>query len=165
MRKVGDIIKAMLGPELAETAQGYSDFFKSWEDITEKNHIAAAGFHSRIKEFERGVVLIEAEHPGWIQLLQTKERKLLYDFQRRFPEKGVTGIAFFLARERGETGVSGAETPVLRPPEPLEEAAKEKTGGKISWDKIHDEGLKATLQRLEKAVAAQNHAAGPEDLP
>lgn len=162
MRKVGDIIKAMIGPELAETVRGYSDFFSSWEDITEKNHIAAAGFHSRIKEFERGVVLIETEHPGWTQLLQTKERKLLYDFQRRFPEKGVTGIAFFLAKERGETGVSGLETPVLPPPEPSEET-EEKIDGKISWDKIHDEGLRATLRRLEKAIAAQNHAAGPED--
>ncbi|MDR1174736.1 MAG: DUF721 domain-containing protein [Treponema sp.] len=164
MRKVGDIIKAMIGPELAETVRGYSDFFTSWEDITEKNHIAAAGFHSRIKEFERGVVLIETEHPGWTQLLQTKERKLLYDFQRRFPEKGVTGIAFFLAKERRETGVSGLETPVLRPPEPSEET-EEKIDGKISWDKIHDEGLRATLQRLEKAIVAQNHAAGPENLP
>ncbi|MDR2305516.1 MAG: DUF721 domain-containing protein [Treponema sp.] len=165
MRKVGDIIKAMLGPELAETAQGYSDFFKSWEDITEKNHIAAAGFHSRIKEFEKGVVLIETEHPGWIQLLQTKERKLLYDFQRRFPEKGVTGIAFFLAKEWGETGVSGVETPVVPPPEPSEETEEEKIDDKISWEKIHDEGLKVMLQRLEKAIAVQNHAAGPEELP
>ena len=61
--------------------------------------IPAAAVHSRIRELERGVLLVEVDHPGWIQIFQTKQGVLLSAVQRRYPELDIRGIAFRLSRE------------------------------------------------------------------
>jgi hypothetical protein len=72
--------------------------FSSWETIAIEERIVSAIDHSHIAEFERNVLLIEADHPGWIQILQMKQQKLLDNFQRRFPNMRVNGISFRLSR-------------------------------------------------------------------
>jgi hypothetical protein len=43
--------------------------------------------------------LVEADHPGWIQILQTRQKDLLDTLRRRFPDQHITGISFRLSRE------------------------------------------------------------------
>ena len=118
MRKAGEIITALFreefGPEFMDTARAASGLFSSWAQIikevwpqSEKDDpdnpgfedIPAAAVHSKIKELERGTLVIEADHPGWIQILQTKQRGLLSAVQRRYRELDIRGIAFRLSRE------------------------------------------------------------------
>ncbi len=96
MKTAGDIISALFDERFVKKAQGFSKFFDSWTDITEKNGIAAAADHSKIKELDKGIVLIEIDHPGWKQILQTKQSKLLNDFRYRFPELEISGISLIL---------------------------------------------------------------------
>jgi hypothetical protein len=113
MRKAGDIITALFrerfGPEFIETARTSSGLFSSWEKIVAEiwpysgdpglEDIPAAAVHSRIRELERGVLLVEADHPGWVQILLTKQTELLSAVQRRYPKLGIQAIAFRLNRE------------------------------------------------------------------
>jgi hypothetical protein len=55
--------------------------------------------HSGIYELEHGVLLVEADHPGWVQTLQTKQKELLLTVQKKYPELKIQGIAFRLARK------------------------------------------------------------------
>ncbi len=96
MKTAGDIISALFDERFVKKAQGFSKFFDSWADITEKNGIASAADHSKIKELDKGIVLIEIDHPGWKQILQTKQSKLLNDFRYRFPELEISGISLIL---------------------------------------------------------------------
>lgn len=96
MKTAGDIISALFDERFVKKAQGFSKFFDSWTDITEKNGIASAADHSKIKELDKGIVLIEIDHPGWKQILQTKQSKLLNDFRYRFPELEISGISLML---------------------------------------------------------------------
>jgi predicted nucleic acid-binding Zn ribbon protein len=98
MKTAGDILSTLFDQGFAQKAKGYSNFFDSWADITEKNGIAAAADHSRIKELEKGIVYIEMDHPGWKQILQTKQTKLLNDFRYRFPDLDITGISLMLSK-------------------------------------------------------------------
>ena len=118
MKKAGDIISALLsekfGPEFMNTARLTNGLFSSWLNIVKEvwpqsnqdnsdgpdfEDIPAAAVHSRIRELERGILLIEADHPGWIQILQTKQSDLLSAVQRRYSELNIRGIAFRLSRE------------------------------------------------------------------
>ena len=116
MRKAGEIITELFrekfGVEFMETARSTAGLFSSWTKIvaevwsrTERNvergeeELPAAAVHSRIRELERGVLLVEADHPGWIQILQTKQAKLLLAVQRRYPDLDIRAIAFRLSRE------------------------------------------------------------------
>jgi hypothetical protein len=113
MRKAGDIITALFkenfGQEFMETARQNAGLFSSWKAIVAeawplkngalKDELPPAAVHSQIAELERGVLLVEADHPGWIQILQTRQREILAAVQRRFPQLDVLGIAFRLSRK------------------------------------------------------------------
>jgi len=119
MRKAGDIVTALFserfGPEFLETARSTAGMFSSWKSIVAevwpsggeqgRDDIPAAAIHSRVNNLERGLLLIEADHPGWVQTLQMKQTELLSAVQRRFPELKIRGIAFKLSREPARTGV------------------------------------------------------------
>jgi predicted nucleic acid-binding Zn ribbon protein len=99
MKKAGELISSILNninEDGLKKARTYSEFFLSWTLLTEESGIAAAADHSRIKELEGSVLLIEADHPGWIQILSAKRKTLLEGVHRRFPDIPVTGIHFRL---------------------------------------------------------------------
>jgi predicted nucleic acid-binding Zn ribbon protein len=106
MKKAGDVISALFkenfGSEFVETARSSAELFSSWSEIVAeawKNPEPAAASHSRISELEKGLLLIEADHPGWIMTLQTKQHELLEAAQRRYPELDIRSLAFKLSRE------------------------------------------------------------------
>jgi hypothetical protein len=117
MRKAGNIIlelfKEKFGPKFMEPAHSTVGLFSSWTRIvadvwsrtyesgTESgpDDIPAVAVHSRIRELERGVLLVETDHPGWVQILQTKQQELLSAVQRRYPDLDIRAIAFRLSRE------------------------------------------------------------------
>jgi hypothetical protein len=103
VRKAGDILTALFNekfdPVFLHKAKTTAGLFTSWDEITGEAGIASASSHSRIFELERGILLIETEHPGWRQILQTKQSQLLEMVQRKYPELEIRGIAFHLSRD------------------------------------------------------------------
>jgi len=154
MKTAGDILSALFDERFMKKAQGYSELFNSWADITAKNGIAAAADHSRIKELDRGVLLVEIDHPGWKQILQTKQSKLLNDFRRRFPEQDISGISLMLgcgspsdaAQTEEKTEIEAAE----EPPEQTVVVQQDLRG----YDAIKDEAFRETLIKLGQNIAA-----------
>ena len=100
MKTAGDVLSTLFDERFMKKAQSYSRLFDSWKDITTKNGIAAAADHCRIKELDKGILLLETDHPGWKQILQTKQSKLLNDFRMRFPQLEISGISLMLGREK-----------------------------------------------------------------
>ena len=116
MRKAGDILTALFqdhfGPEFLNNARSSAGLLSSWKGIVaevwsqtagseEQSDIPAAAVHSRITELDRGVLLVEVDHPGWIQILQTKQDGLLSVVRRKYPELDIRVIAFRLSRKTG----------------------------------------------------------------
>ena len=172
MRKAGDLLSAIIDEKTIGKAKEYSRLFAAWEQLTEKFGIAAAAYHTRILDFRRGIVMTEADHPGWIQLLQTKERLLLCDLQKLFPSLGITGLSFTLGKT---SPASPAAQPVPPAPEPqaaqpvqptrpaqqpapadAESPAAEPPDCRSGYEKIKDGSFKDALQSLEKAFK-ENH--------
>jgi hypothetical protein len=166
MRKVGDLLSQIIDEKMIHKAHGYSKLFASWAWITKKHGIAAAADHSRIRELDRNILLVEADHPGWIQILQTKEHKLLADLQGQFPDLGIGGISFRLSRaplqpgESPETGSKSPEGAVYNVPEetPAAGPVPEETapgGKKAVYENIKDKELRESLKSLERSITAK----------
>jgi hypothetical protein len=121
IRKAGELIGHILAPEAAEQAKGWARFFSSWKSSA-GDQLAA---HSRPADVKNGIVIVEADHPGWIQLLQLRQESLLAGIKKAFPELGIRGIAFRLAGEKGGAGSLKAAPspsgPSRRAAEPEEE--------------------------------------------
>jgi predicted nucleic acid-binding Zn ribbon protein len=101
VKTAGEILSVLFDERFVKKAEECSKLFDSWKDITEKNGIAAAADHSRIKDLDSGILRIETDHPGWKQILQTKQGKLLNDFRYRFPELEITGVFLVLSKPKG----------------------------------------------------------------
>jgi predicted nucleic acid-binding Zn ribbon protein len=102
MKKVGDILGAFFDETTLEKAAGYGKLFStaSWEALTKKCALTAASSHSRVASLEHAIVFVEADHPGWVQLLQTKQSELLDGVRELVSGVEIRGISFMLARER-----------------------------------------------------------------
>ena len=178
MRKASEIITALFrerfGPEFAEKARTTSGLFSSWSRIVAEvwpgpqdeekgeEHIPPAAVHSRIRELERGVLLVEADHPGWIQILQTKQTELLNAVQRRYKDLDIHGIAFRLSRgpifQTDDT--EGMKSEVLVPTPEAAGSESSAPGTRTpefrSRDKSEDEDFYAALDELKKSIRKRN---------
>ena len=160
MKRVGDVLSSIFDENMMQKARGYSALFSCWKDLTEKNGITAAADHSWITSLDRGLVWIEVDHPGWKQILQTKESKLLSDFRCRFPDMDISGISIMLSRTGTRPESTESECvaepalpekyPLPAPPETIPTAE--------GYSAIKDNALKEVLMRLEKSIAAKESA-------
>jgi hypothetical protein len=179
MRKAGEILSAFLderfGGGVLEKAGKYAKLFSSWSSIIEevdknkRKRINAVADHSRIVELERYILLIEADHPGWIQILQTKQNELLAITQKRFPDLTIRGIAFRLSRNRTEqednnTDINRNKLQTGRGDTETYSAALTENFHKIDYNNqntlqnIKDEELKQTLLNLERFIVLKEQS-------
>jgi hypothetical protein len=157
MKKAGDLLSAIIDEKTIHRARGYSKLFRSWEWLTKKYRIAAAADHSRIKDLNKNILIVEADHPGWIQILQTKEHRLLEELRAGFPDLDIQGISIRLSREPpapGEEAAAAGEPPASEtsapPPEEIPPGASEP-----AYEKIKDPELRESLASLEKNINAR----------
>jgi hypothetical protein len=92
LKKAGDIINEMFSGNLFSEANKYSSLFVSWEDIVGKR-IAA---HSKIIDFINSIIIVEVDHPGWSQLIQIEQAKILQKMKKKCPTLNINGIAIQL---------------------------------------------------------------------
>ena len=100
MKKAGEVLAAFLNKDAIKDAEQMGKLFSAsvWSDLLAGCRLSQGVSHSRIAELDKSILLVEADHPGWIQLLQTKQSELLNAVRRRFPEITFTGISFRLSR-------------------------------------------------------------------
>ncbi|MHB9291834.1 hypothetical protein Holit_00920 [Hollandina sp. SP2] len=156
MKKAGELLSFFFDEKTLDKAQGYSELFASWASVVKAHRIPAAVDHSRIVELERHVLLIEADHPGWIQLLQTKQRELLRAFQSRFPD--ITGISFRLSRKPGPVVQREVPEYPLDPEQgrAIKETPRSQDRESSLYDTFEDTELKETLKHLQQGIMARN---------
>lgn len=56
------------------------------------------GVHCRIANLSSGLLTVEADHPGWLQLLQWHQGELVERLQASFPVLAIKGVQFRLTR-------------------------------------------------------------------
>lgn len=108
IRKASDLLGALLSPEVAMKADAWSRFFGFWTRAAGESLAA----HSRPVDVRNGIVFVEATHPGWIQLLQMDQDRILGMIRTSFPELAVSGIAFRLAKDASIPGTLRTTRPV-----------------------------------------------------
>lgn len=92
MKKAGDILGDYMRNFHTNIETGYSSVFKGWSKIAGEDMVS----HSSVKDLTNGILLIEADHPGWIQLLQMRKKKILKNIHKFYPELEVINIRFIL---------------------------------------------------------------------
>ncbi len=95
MKKARDVLIDVLGGIHLE-GKMYVSFFNSW------NKIAGTDIsnHSRLTDIKNGILYMEVDHPGWIQLIQLRKREILKKTKSIFPQLEIRDIRIFLEKHK-----------------------------------------------------------------
>ena len=94
MKKAGDLLKNFFENLNIREPKGVKTITSSWKDIAGQE----LSEHTRIKDIRKDTVYVEADHPGWLQILELKKRSILGNINTDFPEKGITEIRISLKK-------------------------------------------------------------------
>jgi predicted nucleic acid-binding Zn ribbon protein len=148
IKTAAELVSALISPEAAAAAGNWAKVVGVWPALVG----VRAAAHSRIVDLSNHFLLIEADHPGWIQTLQFRQVAILEGIQNRFPALEVRGLQFRLTQEGG-----GRHPAAEKPPEPCgaTEPSKETNDAPLphlDTETIQDETLKKALQGLRDAL-------------
>jgi len=165
IKSVSSLLTAFFDEGKLGEGRRYTTLFGSWARLAGQRLAA----HSRILELEKGMLIVEAEHPGWIQLLQLQQSSILEAARRNFPELELRGILFRLERdpaapqttaadagaaERGRHAAGGDDDLHERTTAP-QEGPSDLDPHTVAAAEITDEDLRASLLRLKELVERQ----------
>ena len=93
-----------------ENAKNSVNIYDEWKKILSRiktnssnpNEGLNMAGHSRVIDLKNGILLIEADHPGWISLIQFHKKYILNGFRMKFPEVEFKTLAFRLKGNKGE---------------------------------------------------------------
>jgi hypothetical protein len=170
IKDVSSLLSSFFDEDKRRRGGRYADFFGAWRQIAGERLAA----HSRVQDIENGILIIEAEHPGWIQLLQFRQAEMLETACRRFPELGLRGISFRLANDAaskrsGACGTQDEDSATETRPGPFGPGSRAPRNGpeeslpaedvvrrEAILEDISDPSLRALLGELKKTVEGQS---------
>jgi hypothetical protein len=155
IKDIGSLLAAFFDEEKLRRGGRYAQFFESWKAVV-GDHLAS---HSRVVDLEKGILIVEADHPGWIQLLQLRQTQAVNALTKRFPDLPIRGIAFRLsgAEYRAESAIAGVSGGGEEDgPAPAEDARAESVDdakiGNTSEAGTKDPAFAAALSSLKRAI-------------
>jgi predicted nucleic acid-binding Zn ribbon protein len=92
MKKIGDLLREYLRERGWLGEDPSSPIFLSWKTISGEPFSA----HSRPLEIEDGVLIVEVDHPGWLQLMNMKKAALLSAIGEAAPRAEVRDVTLRL---------------------------------------------------------------------
>lgn len=131
IKSVSELLSSFFDQDLVKKGELYSGFGRSWKTIAGSR----LGEHSRPVDIHRGILIVETEHQGWMQLLQLQQDKILEEIGRKFPDLKIRGIAFKLG-DPAKPGVPAATALAALSREPRQEPEPEFETEKEANDKI-----------------------------
>jgi len=147
-RGVREILKAYFNDSQIDRADQYHSFFTSWKQLAGIN-IAA---HTHPRDIRGRVLIVEADHPGWVQLLHMQKRSILRKISRQYPELEVKDIRIVVGGGEGfnATDRPAPSTPAGAPAtqKPAEETAEPPEDPQ--YKSRFEEALKELGKRVEE---------------
>lgn len=85
VRTAGEVISRLFESIEQENFEQANQFIKSWKAVVGER-IAS---HSKVIDVNKGVLVVEVDHPGWSQQLLLNKKKILGELSGQFPELSI----------------------------------------------------------------------------
>jgi hypothetical protein len=91
------ISQAFSGIEKADVEKN-GKMISIWEKVVSGVHGCGKNLvaHSKLIDLKNGILLVETDHPGWIQMFQINRKYILTGLKRSCPELNIETLAFRL---------------------------------------------------------------------
>ena len=162
-QKAGDILKELFGHLNFQEGEEYVSFFSDWMDLVGVD----LACHVRPLDIRRKCLLLEVDHPGWMQMFQLKQKRILHRIQKKHPSLGITSVHFRLKSSLEEELPQGftrrypsepRTLPSTLPSRPatgsdeLPPGVEKNSPSPLSPKSIQDERLRRALEGLAKQI-------------
>lgn len=97
IKKIGDILRGYLLERGWAGDNPSSSVFLRWEEIVGEE----LSRHTRPIEIEDGILIVEADHPGWVQLISLRKSGLLRSLSDAAPAAEIKDVRVRLSRDGG----------------------------------------------------------------
>jgi hypothetical protein len=102
VKKAGELLERLLGKQAAGEARSYHSFFSRWDELVGPE----LSGHSQPRDIEKGVLIVQTDHPGWLQMFQMSKERILRKIRKEYPELDIKNLRIILGnpveRESGE---------------------------------------------------------------
>ncbi|MCL1818420.1 MAG: DUF721 domain-containing protein [Spirochaetaceae bacterium] len=95
MDKAADILKEFFSLYNLEGGEKYASLFSSWRKIAGED---IAG-HSRVADLRKGALIVEVDHPGWMQMLRIQHDEILGKLSAKYPSLGIRMVQGRLVKQ------------------------------------------------------------------
>ena len=92
IQKAGDVLKDLFNHLNFKEGQAYVSFFSDWLDLVGVD----LACHVRPIDIRRKALVLEVDHPGWMQMFQLKQKRILHRIQKKHPSLEITAVHFRL---------------------------------------------------------------------
>jgi predicted nucleic acid-binding Zn ribbon protein len=103
VRKIGDVLRDFLKERGWPAEDPYAPLFRAWGEIAGPE----LGSRTRVVEVEDGVIVVEVDHPGWLQMLLLKKRSLLEAARKAVPGGRIEDLRGRVSASAGRRPPSG----------------------------------------------------------
>jgi len=88
VKRIGELLKEYLAQRGWLEGDPYSPLFSGWKTIAGE----ALADHCRIADAKDGTLLLEVDHPGWMQMVQLNKPSLLSAARKAAPRARIENI-------------------------------------------------------------------------
>jgi hypothetical protein len=143
LRKAEDLVQRFLDSIGHSDGSTYVSLFGSWTPIVGERLSA----HSQPVDLRGHTLIVEADHPGWVQMVMMRRGRIIGELSRRFPELGITGLAVRVADRPGREPAD-REHPEHVPPRSTAPPPPPSRDDAEALERISDNDLREALERL-----------------
>ncbi len=153
MDRAGDLLKEFLKRQGLSGDEPVVSLFQGWAQLVEPPLLD----HSRIIDLKNGILWVEVDHPGWMQILHLQQSRILQRIRRRYPPLAVRGLSC-----RVNLRFSRTEPERKQDSKGPDRAAEERGAAEAAQavSGVQEPELKELLLRLFKRVSRSDRGAG-----
>ena len=161
-RKADTIINALFSGVNPDEMKESIALLKSWKSIVgtissnpvEKNRTGQLlASHSDVVDLKNGILLVETDHPGYIQMLQMYKDYILRGLKKNFPELNIRLLSFRLKGSDAKlnNGLELSEQEKLEQ-QRLAEAKQKDSNVKLTVDTNLPTDLQKAFEKIKNAL-------------
>ena len=102
-KKIGDVLREYLRERGWLSGSPYQPLFSGWRAIAGD----AVAAHAVLADVQRGFLIVDVDHPGWIQMVRLRQGSILEAARRAVPGVPLEGIRVRLSASGPEAGATG----------------------------------------------------------
>ncbi|WP_028973377.1 hypothetical protein [Spirochaeta cellobiosiphila] len=154
--KASDIVSKLEGliGKKSEDAQKFYTFFSTWDKLissfpTRNRKFKEIGYHSKIHDISNGVLIVDIDHPGWMQIFDMEKRNFLDYVVAKYPDIEIRTIRTRLVTN-DESSTLNEENQIIYNFAPTGQIEGEKE--KSFYKELEDGDFKELLKKLGQAI-------------